>query len=75
MSELKTFETNCLGFPLTLLLDRGGQIQSQMTEEGGTYPLLDFEYDTIWLRHAIEKEGRNYDHLYFHRTHENNGVN
>lgn len=66
--EIETFETDCLdlGVPLILLLGEGGYLIGAMTEQGGSYPLLDFELDKIYLHHAIEQEDRDYNHVYNH---------
>lgn len=52
-----------LGFELILALDEKGYLVGARTEEGGSYPLLDFEYDKIFWRYTIQKEGRDYSHV------------
>lgn len=64
MNIQKEYKTNCLGHELILALDWNGYLIGSRTEEGGSYPLLDSELDTIFINHAIRREGRSYQHLY-----------
>ncbi len=50
--KIEEFKTDCLRFPLILLIDKDnhGFVIGSMTEEGGSYPLSKEEEAIIYLK-------------------------
>jgi len=64
MKIKKEYTTKCLGLDLILALGENDRLLGARTQEGGSYPLLDFEYDEIFKHLSFQKEGRCYGHVY-----------